>query len=141
MGWNLDNSTYLIICTGFPTFFWSKIWHFGQKLINNRFKQPWAADSCLAHVMSKIHYLGPLYMLLTHLWSLSLYIICCAGTSKGSGSLAWKIIRVLMTYFMFCIFYALFIRLMKYKCQVPLVLMCPLYIVRYLTLKFDSTSE
>ena len=41
MGWNFDNSTYLMICTGFPTFFEVKCDIFVKKSINKRFKLPW----------------------------------------------------------------------------------------------------
>ena len=40
MGWNLGNSTYLIICIGFPTSCEVKYDIWFKKLINNRFKQP-----------------------------------------------------------------------------------------------------
>ena len=44
MSWNLDNSTYLVICTGFLTFCEVKYDIFVIKLINNPFKQP--CDGC-----------------------------------------------------------------------------------------------
>ena len=40
MGWNFDNSTHLIICTGFPTSCEVKYDILILKVINNRFKQP-----------------------------------------------------------------------------------------------------
>ena len=43
--WKLDNSTYLIICTGFLTFCEVKYDIFVKKSINinNHFKQPWSS--------------------------------------------------------------------------------------------------
>ena len=51
MGWNLDDSTYLIICTKFPMFYEIKYDIFvKKKSINNRFKQP-----CIAIILN-IHF-------------------------------------------------------------------------------------
>ena len=44
MGWNLDNLTYLIICTVFPTFCYVKYDIFVKTSINNCFQQPCTAN-------------------------------------------------------------------------------------------------
>ena len=40
IGWNVDNLTYLIVCSGFTTSCEVKYDILVKKLINNRFKQP-----------------------------------------------------------------------------------------------------